>query len=303
MIKRFLFILLISLFTGALQGQEKYALLIGNEDYKNEIGPLNRPIKDVSLIEKSLVSLDFKVVKVSNGNFVDIRKAIAEHVKKVNAAGPNAISFFYYAGHGASDSETKENYLIPVSATSADTSLLWAQSLDLKTEVTDKLSSLAPLATHFVIFDACRNELRLKSNTRELVVGDKAFNKTDYKNKMVIAYSTPQGRTASDNGKYAEILSKQLVKKGIEVVTMFRNVQLDMQDLTTKQEPYTISPSFLPATYLAGRPDNLASTDLSPMKGPDAIVESSPQLNDCPDITIYDFSQNPPKSKIEKRCY
>ena len=53
------------------------------------------------------------------------------------------------------------NYLIPVDVKSAEDGELWDQSLRL-TEVTRKLKAEAGNATHFVVFDACRNTLKLR---------------------------------------------------------------------------------------------------------------------------------------------
>jgi transcriptional regulator with XRE-family HTH domain len=64
--------------------------------------------------------------------------------------------FFYYSGHGASDGST--NYLIPVDVKTTESAELWDQSLRLN-EITRKLKVEAGNATHFVVFDACRNTL------------------------------------------------------------------------------------------------------------------------------------------------
>ena len=70
------------------------------------------------------------------------------------------MSFVYYSGHGAADPDTKINYLIPVDVTSADDDNLWINSLNLN-NIIENLREQAKLATHYVVFDACRNELNL----------------------------------------------------------------------------------------------------------------------------------------------
>lgn len=68
----------------------------------------------------------------------------------------------------------------------------------------------------------------------------------------MIAYATVP-RTASDvgdgGGPYAKVLADELVKPGIEAVTMFRNVQLRVKQ-TIGQDPWLSFPS-LPAVYFA----------------------------------------------------
>ena len=53
------------------------------------------------------------------------------HIQQVRRAGKDAISFFYYSGHGASDPETHINYLIPVDVDGADDANLWTNSFEL----------------------------------------------------------------------------------------------------------------------------------------------------------------------------
>jgi len=57
----------------------------------------------------------------------------------------------------------------PVDVKTTETGELWDQSLRL-TEITRKLKTEAGNATHFVVFDACRNTLKLtKAGSRALV--------------------------------------------------------------------------------------------------------------------------------------
>jgi hypothetical protein len=51
------------------------------------------------------------------------------------------------------------NYLIPVDVKTTETGELWDQSLRLS-EITRKPKTEAGNATHFVVFDACRNTLK-----------------------------------------------------------------------------------------------------------------------------------------------
>src|SRR5215467_1371647 len=87
--------------------------------------------------------------------------------RRVQAAGPSAVGFFYYSGHGASDGST--NYLILVDVKTTETGELWDQSLRL-TEIMRKLKAEAGNGTHFVVFDACRNTLKLRQPGSRAVV-------------------------------------------------------------------------------------------------------------------------------------
>ena len=102
------------------------------------------------------------------GHNAELRKvtAIKRHIQAVRREGEGTISFVYYSGHGAADPDTKINYLIPVDVTSADDESLWINSLNLN-NVIENLREQAPAATHYVVFDACRNELKVNADGTE----------------------------------------------------------------------------------------------------------------------------------------
>ena len=123
-----------------------------NEAYAPEIGRLANPHNDVALLEQALKGLGFEVVTVRDAGLGALNRSVNGYARHLEAAGPGAIGFFYYSGHGAS------NYLIPVDVRTTETGELWDESLRL-TEISRKLKTEAGNATHFVVFDACRNTL------------------------------------------------------------------------------------------------------------------------------------------------
>jgi hypothetical protein len=236
----------------AALAEKRIALLIGNEAYTNEIGQLANPHNDVALIEQALKGLDFEVVTVRDAGLGALTRAVNAYSRRLQAAGPGAIGFFYYSGHGASDGSA--NYLIPVDVKTTETGELWDQSLQL-TEITRKLKRDAGSATHFVVFDACRNTLRLTQLGSRAIVQSKGFIPVAQENGMLIAYATAEGELASDvgadTGPYAKVLAEEVVKPGIEAVAMFRIVQRRVR-AAIRQEPY-LGFSALGDVYLAGK--------------------------------------------------
>ena len=81
----------------------------------------------------------------------------------------------------------------------------------------------------------------------------------------MIAYATAPNRTASDAGEgggaYAKALAEELLKPGVEAVTMFRNVQIRVKQ-AIGQDPWLSFPSLAPV-YLAGH-DATASEKTRP---------------------------------------
>jgi formylglycine-generating enzyme required for sulfatase activity len=257
MLRAAVVVLLIALLPLPLRAEARIALLIGNEAYGNEIGRLATPLKDVALLQQALNGLGFEVVTVHDAGLGALTRAVNAYARRLQAAGPNAIGFFYYSGHGASDGST--NYLIPVDVKSTETGELWDESLRL-TEVTRRLKTEAGNATHFVVFDACRNTLKLTQPGSRAVVQSKGFVPVAQENGMLIAYATAEGELASDvgvgAGPYAKVLAEEIVKPGIEAVVMFRAVQRRVR-AAIRQEPY-LGFNALGDVYLAGRTDQPA---------------------------------------------
>jgi uncharacterized caspase-like protein len=229
-------------------------LLIGNEAYATEIGRLTNPHNDVGLLEQALKGLSFETVIVHDAGLGSLTRAVNAYARRLQAAGPNAVGFFYYSGHGASDGST--NYLIPVDVKTTETGELWDESLRL-TEITRRLKTEAGNATHFVVFDACRNTLKLIHAGSRAVVQSKGFVPVAQENGMLIAYATAEGELATDvgagAGPYARALAEEIIKPGIEAVVMFRAVQRRVR-AAIHQEPY-LGFNALGDVYFAGKPD------------------------------------------------
>ena len=244
------------------QSEKRIALLIGNQGYGSEIGRLANPHNDVALLEKTLKALGFEVRTVRDAGLAGLHQAVNAYARRVQAAGPNAIGFLYYSGHGAADGGT--NYLIPIDVKTTETGELWDQSLRL-TEITRKLKAEAGNATHFVVFDACRNTLKLTNAGSRALVQSKGFVPVAQETGMLIAYATAEGELASDvgagAGPYAKTLAEEIIKPGVEAVAMFRVVQRRVR-MAIKQEPY-LGFNAMGDVYLAGAASAQATASLS----------------------------------------
>ena len=254
MVRAVLLVLMV-LLPSAAHAQRRVAMLVGNQGYTGEIGRLANPHNDVALLEQSLTRIGFEVATVRDASLGDLHQALSTHVRRVRAAGLNAVGFFYYSGHGAQDGATGTNYIIPVGISSSEDGTLWDRSLRLN-EITHKLKAEAANAVHFVVIDACRNALKLKSAGTRSLVQSKGFVPLREETGMLIAYATAEGELASDlgvgSGPYARVLAEEIVKPGVEAVTMFRRVQLRVR-AAIGQEPW-LGFGALGEVHLAGRP-------------------------------------------------
>jgi uncharacterized caspase-like protein len=243
---------------GNAQGEKRIALLIGNQAYNTKVGQLKNPHNDVSLVGAALRSLGFAVTEIRDADYRSMDAAIKRHAAAVRREGQGTISLLYYSGHGAADPDTRTNYLIPVDVAEADDADLWNVSLNLN-YVVEGLRTQAPAATHYVVFDACRNELNLTRKGSKALT-EKGFVPIPYTPGVMVAYATAPGRTATDTGSgggpYARALADELVKPGIEAMTMFRRVALRV-NREMGQDPW-MSASTLPEVYFAGKPQAAA---------------------------------------------
>ena len=115
--------------TGA-KNPNRFALIIGNEDYKSSQHDLNSEI-NVLFAEndaKTLKEYAVKTLGVPEENITLLINATAgrmnQALAKMNLIAKNsngkAELIFYYAGHGLPDENTKEPYLIPVDVSGAN---------------------------------------------------------------------------------------------------------------------------------------------------------------------------------------
>lgn len=102
----------------------KYALVIGNEDYSSFQTGLTSEVNVDFAVNDAAVFKDY-VVKtlgvpekqakfLKNATFGQMSQGIAWISNLAKIENGNAELFFYYSGHGLPDDQTKEAYLIPV---------------------------------------------------------------------------------------------------------------------------------------------------------------------------------------------
>jgi TPR repeat protein len=242
------------------QAEKRIALLIGNLGYAPEVGRLKNPHNDIELVAASLKQVGFEVMPlVKEARRAVILGSVRALVARLNTAGPGAIGFLYYSGHGAAEVDTNTNYLIPIDASEPSAATFWDESLKLDDIL--RLLSLAREAAKFVVFDACRNELLVpaKSTSKGLVpVAEQAG--------MFIAYASAPGRTASDkgdkSGPYANALAMELVKPGVAHLDLFQNVKEKVLATTGgAQQPWN-NDGLSRRIYIAGTAPQQTAADM-----------------------------------------
>jgi uncharacterized caspase-like protein len=255
--------------------QERFALLIANLNYKPSVGELHNPKRDIDLIESALLGIGFpkeNIVKQVDLNAAALRSVASSYMERVKAAGAGTISFFYYSGHGASaPSGTPNagmNYILPYDLDSIDRPDLWDRAVEL-----EKLKGILTQATealHIIIFDACRNELKLPARGGTKGFQAISFSEESQYAQVLLAFATSPNKVAydsvrnSDNGPYAAALNQEIAKPGIDHLHLFAHIKTAVINMTSStQIPWTHDGFFSPLVLFM-RPAPTGSPDGSP---------------------------------------
>jgi S1-C subfamily serine protease len=265
--QRFFFGCLLLVLAGlstAANAEKRIALLVGNAGYAPAVGPLKNPHNDIALLEAALKDVGFEVMTAKDAGRRAILSAVNRFATTLNAAGSDALGFFYYSGHGLARAEDHSNYLIPTDVTDTEGSDFWFDTVPLDT-VIGMLENGAPNAAKFVVFDACRNELRLPTRTTL-----KGFVPVREKNGVFIAFSTEPNASASDrgtaSGPYAKLLAEELTRPGQDHLTLFQNVKEGVFRATEQRQVPWESNGLLKRIFFAGKSQAVASGDKSGVK-------------------------------------
>ncbi len=180
--------------------ENKFALIIGNEDYSSFQTDLSKEVNvefalnDAKVFreycEKTFGVPSINITYIPNGTYGKIKQAVEKINKLIKNSQGNLDIFFYYAGHGLPDEQTKEPYIIPVDVSSSNVE----NGIKLK----DIYSSLTEFPTHSVtIFvDACFSG---GARNQELVMarGVKVVPKYDLLKGNIVSFSASSGNQSS----------------------------------------------------------------------------------------------------------
>jgi hypothetical protein len=217
-------------------GGNRYALIIGNADYKNITPPLPNTINDAADIAAALQKLGYQVDMRKNSNINDFDASVERFINNL-ARNPQNEGFFWYAGHGVQIDG--ENYLLPIDIQTETKSQIERGSYSLNTLL--KGFERSQNKVNVVILDACRNN-PLQSATRGITLGLAAVGAVP--RDLIIMYSTAAGSTADDGGKnkrnspFTEAFLKN-INNNEPVAALLSDVTKDTLSLTAnRQRPF-----------------------------------------------------------------
>jgi uncharacterized caspase-like protein len=209
--------------------QKRIALVVGNQSYPSS--PLVNTRQDARTVAAALVRVNFELIgggpkfDLSRDQIID---AVQELADALAAEKGNAVGFFYYSGHGASDGplDRRENYLIPINLDLSKSGALSLRSASLPA-LLDVLKSAGAKAV-YVAIDACRNTLTLPTDQKGGGAGEKGLVRIRSVESLLLASATPEGHTAPDDGKYAAALARALQQPGISAKDAFDEAKYEV---------------------------------------------------------------------------
>jgi len=141
-------------------GAERYALLIGNQNYKPANSNIDQAPHDVQVIGGALELLGFQVITLKDADRATILSAVNSLAQQLNAAKSTggdlgAIGLLYYSGHAVRLAEKGPNYLIPVDVERFGADQIKAKGIPLS-DILTTLTTTAASAAHFVLIDGAR---------------------------------------------------------------------------------------------------------------------------------------------------
>ena len=162
----FSLLLLLMILPSQLRAQTKFALVIGNKNYGPLVGGLTNPHNDIKLVAEALSEMGSEFETVQDGDRASIVREVGKLSRALGRAGPDAIGFLYYSGHGVSRPLERTNYIIPIEIRDMNDPEIWWKAISVE-DVVVELKRNAPNATNFLVFDACRSELRVSTKGAE----------------------------------------------------------------------------------------------------------------------------------------
>ncbi|MEL6465530.1 MAG: caspase family protein [Pseudomonadota bacterium] len=205
----------------------RVALVVGNADYA-QIGALDNPENDASLIGSVLEVAGFEVTYLFNATQSELEAAIVELGRTLRARGPETTGLFYFAGHGVQS--RGKNFLMPVDAALSDEAEL--DLVGVQADVVLRQMGSAKNRTNIVILDACRN------NPFADVQGMDAngLAKMNPSPGTFLSYATGPGDVALDglgqNSPFTAALAAEMQRPGQAIEKVFREVRIRVVEET-----------------------------------------------------------------------
>jgi len=240
------------------QNPNRFALIIGNEDYSSKQKEINSEINvefarnDATIFREYTVRVlgipEQNITFLLDATLGEMSQGIDKLNKIIKATDGDAEVFFYYAGHGLPDENSKEAYLIPVDVNG--TNLNYAIKLG---GLYSKLAEF-PSKRVTVFLDACfsggaRNQGLLSAR------GVKVKPKDDALKGNLIVFTASSGEQSS--------LPYKAKNHGLFTYFLLKKLQETKGDITYKQLSDYLNKSIKLNSILVNDKEQLPQTNIS----------------------------------------
>ena len=248
MMKRVAVLLFAAFLAFPAAAQRKFALVIGNADYR-AVTKLKNPLNDAADMKTALESLGFKVDTVNNGSLEQMTGAVAALKARLRAS-PGSYGFLFYSGHGVQSQG--QNYLIPADANIESETDLPRRALSLQNAL-DELNAAAN-EVNVVVLDSCRdNPFDWSSGAKKGLTVI-----THRPNGSIVVYATGEGMSAIDgsgrNGVFTGAFIRHLTEPGIEIMQVFKKTGEDVEKETSGKQHPAVYTQYYKDVYLGSKP-------------------------------------------------
>jgi uncharacterized caspase-like protein len=222
---------------GDAASTSRIALVIGNAHYGDPDDDLSGARRDANAVATALRDsrLDFTVTVKHDLTQAQLRKAVNEFAASLEKAGPSAIGFLYYAGHGGVDADQSDNFLIPVDVQGVGSADVAQVGYALR-DVTERLKMVDKPAAIVVVIDACRTLVHSPGNSSARSALARMIDPGESSPGMLVALSTSNGSAASDSGRFASTLTELMLTGGLTVDQVFDRVRVDVARNTDRKQ-------------------------------------------------------------------
>jgi TPR repeat protein len=248
-------VLLLASLTSSAHAEKRVALVVGNSAYQN-VGRLDNPTNDASLMADTLRDLGFTLV--GGGAQLDLDKAVLDGAvqnfgQRIQGAD---VALFYYAGHGVQ--VRGSNYLVPVNANPTREADVDFQMVDVNLVLNQMQGSGTRL--NLVLLDACRNN---PFGGRGLRSSEGGLAQMRAPEGTLISYATQPGSVAQDGGDgnspYTKALATTIRRSGLDIFQTFNEVGLAVKRSTGgSQQPWVSSSPIDGSFYFVSPPVSAA---------------------------------------------
>jgi hypothetical protein len=259
--KKTLVFAIIILVSSAIFAQQKHALVIGNS-YPNEGADriLNNTVLDANAMEATLRNLGFTVVKVINGDRIQMQNAIMNYKSRLSASR-DAYGFFFYSGHGIQ--VDSESYLIPVNADLPDPDLLQDRAISLNF-IMSLLNREPRNQLNMIVLDSCRdNPYADQWGRNKSTRVTRGIGVTQRIPGSIVMYAAAPNAVADDGvagstSPFTTQLVNNLRTPGLNILQVFNNTMSDVARNSNGRQHPELSLMFTDgeSIFLNGRGNN-----------------------------------------------